>query len=281
MASSPTRSRIRRHRRWLLLGVLVAGLVTASNFGTLRLLPPSFHPRSPGHATATTSVLVGLSQAAQQSQTSEYPEQLATVSETLGDIGGSPLLQRKIASLAGIPASELAIDEPLWADLQRAQQWDTGPKRASQIVVENALYRIQLTDGEGSPIINVGTQAPTPQGAARLASAFTAAVSRFVISSQNAAHTPASDRYTVTQSAPITVQPGRSAQLINFAIFLFLAAFALWFVAVMAISRLFEDLRENANDVKDGGRQRRSVVVRMGSSRRKRPAIRQPRTNGL
>jgi hypothetical protein len=262
VASSRNPSRIRRCRWWLALGVLVAGLVTASNFGTLRLLPPSFRAKSPSYSTASMSILVGMPAESKQTLNPQSPRGLYERALTLGDLAGSPAILASTASFAGIRPSQLAVDEPLWSNLQRTQEWDTGPKRSTQILVEKDPYRITLTDDSQSPIIYVTTQAPTPSGAARVATALTKALSEFVTSSQTAENVPADGRYDVTQLTPVTVHPGTGSELVSFAAFIFLSVFAVWCGAVVALCRLLDEIRNYKLGVKARGSQSRSLRTR-------------------
>jgi len=297
------RSRVHRNRWWLVLGAVIAGVMAASDFGTVRLLPPSFNFHSPVHSTAQTSIVLGsntngrytagkghlspsqnaMYQASRSYQATVYQRSLYVRMQTLGDIAGSPALRRDIARRAGISASQLAVDEALWWELLRAQQWDTGSKRSNQIVVEGDPYRITLTEDQQSPILHVTTQAPDPTAAARLAQALDSALAHFVTSNQDASHTPAADRYRVSPLTPITVQPGGKGQLINMAALVFVSVFVVWFWIVMGVSRLLDDLRTASTAAKVRESQDRFIGRKrsLGSSRRSRRVIHGPRTTGL
>ena len=62
----------------------------------------------------------------------------------LADMVASPELAEYVARAAGLPASKIGILGPLWTDLWRSQQWASGPKRASQIIIENDPYHITI-----------------------------------------------------------------------------------------------------------------------------------------
>ena len=86
------------------------------------------------------------------------------------------------------------------------QQWATGPKRASQIVVENAPYHITVDGGTG-PVINVNTQAPTTEAAARLAFATGVGLNAYVQHLQTSTGVPKAARYAISQLAPVSTTP--------------------------------------------------------------------------
>jgi len=255
--------------------VLVAGFVTASDFGTFRFLPPSFQAHSPSYATANMSILVGMPAISPEPRSPHSTSGLYELALTLGDISGSPALLKSTASIAGIRPSQLAIDEPLWSNLQRTQEWDTGPKRGIQIMAEGDPYRITLTDDPQSPIIYATTQGPTVAGAERVTTAFTRALSRFVTSTQNAAHTPTADRYRVRELTPIATQPGKASELYSFEVFVFLSVLVVWWGVVFALCRIVDELRSQ-REVKAWGRQRR--FLNKASTRRPRRIAHRPST---
>ena len=224
--------RLRRHPRWLAVGILVAAAAAASRFAAIGLLPPSIKFKSLAHTTATTEIAVGANLSLSLSQAPAVPDQygrsLPTRALALGDMIASPQLKRYVAQTAGLPASEIAIDAPLWIQLQRDQQWATGQKRASQIVVERDPYHISLNTEFEAPVIEVSAQAPTTQAAARLAHAVPIGLSAYLSNLQTKARTPLASHYDVEQLAPVAVNPSSSSGPANVAIFTFLAVFLLW-----------------------------------------------------
>ena len=246
------RSKAMQSRWWLALGLVVAGAASLSQFGTLRLVPPSFHPRSPSYSTASTSILVSAGpQGRHASNSYSLGQALDAHTLTLGEIVGSPTLRARIAADAGVRTSQLAIDAALWTQLQRVQVWDTGPKRSVQILVEHDLYRLTLTDNAYQPIIYVSAQGPTAAKAARLAGALTTALGQFIEQAQDAAHISPADRYGVSQLAPIVVAGGKPSQEINLALLVFVSVFVVWWGIVLAASRLRDDLRGVATGAED------------------------------
>ena len=106
------------------------------------------------------------------------------------DVDITPIAQRAnllIAQLSGdqarglvatalrVPLEDVSIAAPSVDDSAR-----TGTGRAVQLVRERATYKAVLEAAEGSPVIDVQTQAPTPQEAARMASTVIEVGGRFV-----------------------------------------------------------------------------------------------------
>ena len=131
-------------------------------------------------------------------------------------------------------------------ELWRSQQWASGPKRASQIIIENDPYHITLNVetqvAPWPPVIDVETQAPTTETAARLASAVGAGLSTYLRHLQ-ATGVRERARYDVSQLVPVSVVPARTSQLANVGVFTFVAVFVLWCGVIVAVSSLSRDLR--------------------------------------
>lgn len=232
-------AQLRRHRRWLAVGVVVAAIAAVSPFTAIGFLPPSLKLKPFGHATASTSLGVGLESSLGSGFPDAYDSNLSPRSATLADMTASPQLLGYVARAAGIPASKIAVDAPLWTDLWRVQQWDTGAKRASQIVVENDPYRITLSnDPNGAPAIDVATQAPTAGAAGRLAQGVADGLNSYLSQIQAASRTPLGSRYHVSELAPVTVDPAKTGQLANVGLLMFLAVFVLWSGLVLAVASL-------------------------------------------
>jgi hypothetical protein len=254
---------LRRHRRWTLLGLIVAAVTVATRFAAIGILPPSIKMKPFAHADASTQVALGRPWwFGYGKRDPSLQRGLSTRTYALADMVDSPEITDYVARAAGLPASKIGILGPLWTDLWRSQQWATGPKRASQIVIEKDPYQITI-DQEAAlppspPVIDVHTQAPSTEAAARLASAVPAGLSAYVQHMQAAAGVPERGRYTVSQLAPVSVAPARISQLASLGVFTFLAVFVLWCGAEIAVSSLVRDLPAMAAASKVGDSSDRS-----------------------
>jgi hypothetical protein len=261
---------LRRHRRWTLLGLVVAVVAAATRFAAIGILPPSIKMKPFAHANASTQVVIG------GNWSSDYVKRnpalqsgLSTRAYALADMVDSPEITDYVARAAGLPASKIGILGPLWVELWRMQQWASGPQRGRQIIIEKDPYQItisQETDlpaggpgpGPGPPVIDVQTQAPTTEIAARLASAVPAGLSAYIQHAQATGRVPEQDRYDVSQLAPVSVVPARTSQLAIVAAFTFFAVFVLWCGAEIAVSSFVRDLRATATASKVGDDSHRS-----------------------
>jgi hypothetical protein len=259
---------LRRHPGWTGLGLLIAVVAAATRFFSIGILPPSITSRTFAHATARTQLVVA--------KKASFSHTLAPVNDTyasafpprsyaLADIVASPELTDYIARTVGVPASKIGILEPLWTELARAQQWANGPKRASEIIIEKDPYQISLgVQGNlppYSPVIDVDTQAPNTQMAAKLATAVTAGLRKYVLQLQTAGGIPPYQRYGVSQLASVSVTPANTSQLVTVAVFVFLAVFVLWCAVVLAFSSLARDLRSAATRPQGGNGAGRSSYM--------------------
>ena len=166
----------------------------------------------------------------------------------------SPEITGYVARAAGLPVSKIGILGPQWVELQRDQQFPSGPQRDREIVLEKDPYQITIDQettqpgegpgpGAGPPVIDVETQAPSEEIAARLASAVAPALHAYLQHTQATAGVPERERYDVSQIAPVSVSPARKSQLADVAAFTFFAVFVLWCGAQIAVFALIRDLR--------------------------------------
>jgi hypothetical protein len=253
---------LRRHRGWTLLGLVVAAVAAATRFAAIGVLPPSIKIKPFAHADASTQVELTTTWSSAASNREPY-DPLSTQTYALADMVDSPEITRYVARAAGLPASKIGVLGPLWTELWRSQQWASGPQRDRQITIEKDPYQITINQestlpgdgpgpGPGPPIIDVLTQAPTPETATRLAAAVAVGLSAYIQHAQATGGVPERDRYYVRQLVPVSVAPARASQLANVGLFTFLAVFVLWCGAEIAVSSLLRDLRAAAAASKVG-----------------------------
>jgi hypothetical protein len=248
---------LRRHRRWTLVGLIVAALATATRFASIGILPPSINVKPFAHATASTKLALGEPSFGYSRNWREPYSVLSTPTYALADMTYSPLITEYVARAARLPASKIGILGPQWIELQRTQQFPSGPQRDRQITIENDPYQITIDQettfqgegqgkGVGPPVIDVVTQAHSAEVAARLASAVYAALHAYVEQAQAMAGVPERYRYNVSQLVPVSVSPARKSQLATVGVFTFFAVLVLWWGAEVAVASLLRDLRTAA-----------------------------------
>lgn len=231
-------------RGWLITGIVVAILVAASRFVSIGILPPSVKLKQLAHATASTQLLVGPHDSLRSSTYRDpYVRLAVSRAQALANVMASPQVRGLIARAAGVPASQLAVDTPVWTNVERVQQWPSGEKRDSEIILENVPFRITV-DVEGyGPVIDIATQAPTPQQAVALAAGAGEGLNAYVAELESTTGTPPTHRYTISQLVPIGVSPALKSGLANVAAFTFAVVLFLWCGALLFLSGLAEDIR--------------------------------------
>lgn len=232
---------LRRYWRWTALGLLVATAAAVTRFVAIGVVPPSLKLKTFGHATGSTELVVDQSKAFTHSLPDVYARRLPLKTYALAQIAASPEVAKYVAEAANLPVSKIGILGPVWRELWRSQQWASGPTRASQIIIESDPYHVTLNvetqEAPWPPVIDVVTQAPTTETAARLASAAGAGLSTYLRHLQ-ATGVRERARYDVRQLVPVSVVPARTSQLANVGIFTLFAVFALWCGVIVAVSSL-------------------------------------------
>ena len=240
-------SPLRRHRLLTVLGLLVAALAAATRFVSIGVLPPSIKEKPFAHATGSTEFVVGESWSFSHTVPDGYSRSVVPRAFALADMTASAGLANYVARAAGLPVTKIAILGPIWTELQRTEAWANGPKRASQIIIENYPYHItldvQTLAPPWPPVINVATQAPNTEIAARLAAGVGIGLNAYLLHLQAATGVPKSDRYGVRQLAPVSVAPARTSQLASVGAFTFGAVFVFWCGLIVALSSVMRDLR--------------------------------------
>jgi hypothetical protein len=237
-----------------LLGLIAAAVVMATRFVAIGILPPSFKLKPFAHVTASTKLALGDPSFGYTRASREPYSALSTRTYALAEMVASPEIADYVARAAGLPVSQIGILGPQWVELQRDQQFPSGPQRDRQIIIEKDPYQITIEQettqpgdgpgpGSGPPVIDVGAQAHSSELAARLAAAVAPAIHAFLQHMQATAGVPERNRYDVRQIVPVSVSPPRKSQLADVAIFTFFGVFVLWCGAEIAVFSLIRDLR--------------------------------------
>ena len=228
----------------LVAGVIVATLAAASQFAAIGVSPPSLKFKHLTHATGSTQLFVGPDASLDSTAPAQrYDYQDIPLAQTLADLMASPELRGMIGRASGIPARKIAIDAPLWTDVERIDEWPSREKRDSQIIVENAPDRIEVDLQDGAPVITLQTQAPTTAQAQALAMGATKALNRFASKLENSDRTGLPNPYHVSQLTPVVVAAAGESTNINVAAFTFASVMFIWCGAMLFLSGIADDLR--------------------------------------
>jgi hypothetical protein len=243
---------IRSRRLWLAFGVPVSALVVLCTVASVSIFPPAVQGSSLGYAVATTQLYIGPPGGLVNTLTTDVPQQFIEQGIALADQMASPHLRDVIAANSGIAASRIAVDGPLDLNTSVFSQEPDGPKRSSQITVQNALYRVTVGEDTALPEISVTAQAPKPSQAVRLANASQAALSTYLTGIETASGTPPIDRLGVSSLGPVLVSD-ESSGLVNVAVLTFALSLALWSGLVVAITAIVRDVHRLRRGWSPGG----------------------------
>jgi hypothetical protein len=231
-------------RRILLAaGVPVSAFVALCALASVSVFPPAVHSRALKYAVAKTLLYVGPSDGFGNTNPKDIPQQFIDQSIVLAFQMASPELRHLIAVNSGLAASRIAVDGPVDLNESVFQQEPDGPKRAMQILVQNAPYRVTVDEDLVLPEIGVTAQAPTSGQAVRLASGVQAALSSYLTGLETTSQTPAVERLVVSALGPVFVTDGSSGDLVNIAVVTSVLAFVLWCGLVFSVTAVVRDIR--------------------------------------
>ena len=150
---------------------LVASLATA---GHLSLLPPGWGGfRDVQVATASTQVLLDRPVSAIGNTTTESGEfdALSSRAVLLGELMASAKVRNDIGRRAGVDPALITAQARVTANVQAVMTEPDLERRADQIVHAGASYKIDVQPRPNLPELDIYTQAPTAEGAVKLADA--------------------------------------------------------------------------------------------------------------
>src|SRR6201999_3688107 len=184
-----------RNRLWFAIGILIATATAIVSVYSVSLWPPTLTRRTNEFATASTQILVDTP----NSSFANLKEEVDPLNSRAGVFArflASPEAIGLIAREAGLPADAIEAQPPFEQGQPLFAIEPTAEKRSSQIIGEQAVYRLRFENNPNMPLIAVYAQAPTDTAAKRLADAAPAALQSYVTGIQEAQKTPAALRVT-------------------------------------------------------------------------------------
>ena len=157
----------------LAISALVATLAAGLNSGMLRLTPPGFGASDLRTATAQTSIMVDEPASGpsviRKAALLQHHTSLVKRAELYGRLLTSPPVRERVAARAGVPVDRLSGLARTTGNVPTALTEPGSERRASDIRASGASHRIETQGRPGTPVLDVYTQAPTPDEALRLA----------------------------------------------------------------------------------------------------------------
>ncbi|MDX6653692.1 MAG: hypothetical protein QOH18_393 [Solirubrobacterales bacterium] len=218
---------LRRQRRLVAIGAVLATIAAILSIYQVSLYPPGLTGRTNEFATASTEIVVDTPSSAFANLTQEISP-LATRATVFSRFLASPLAIELIAREAKLPANAIEGQGPYEQNLPLFQQEPTAEKRSSQIVGQRALYRLRFENNPTLPVIAVYAQAPTSEEAHRLADAVPAALGAYIENIQQEQKTPAKHRVVVRQLGHATGADVNAGVNVQIALLVFFVVMILW-----------------------------------------------------
>jgi capsular polysaccharide biosynthesis protein len=257
-----------RRKRLLAVGVVIAAIAATLSAFTVGIFPPSLTPRTNTFATASTQILVDTPNSA-FANLAEEVEPLNTRAAVFSRFLASPLAIELIAREAKLPADAIEGQGPYEQNIPLFEQEPTAQKRSSEIIGEQAVYRLRFENNPELPIVTVFAQAPTAEEAHRLADAAPEALSSYIDHIQDVQNTPAKRRVEVRQLGDATggvVNGGANVQIAALAFFVTFVLWCLLLIPAHTIARGWRDDDDDddrpSSNGRRGGAQRREIALR-------------------
>ncbi len=184
-----TLSVLRRRRRLLVLGAVIAAIAALLSVYQVNLVPPGLKSRTNVFATASTQILIDTPDSTFADVANDI-EPLNTRAGVFARFMTSPEALALIAREAKLPLNGIEAQGPYDLNVPEFQRVPTAERRSSQILGERALYRLRFENNPSLPIISVFAQAPTTSEALALASAAPAALRSYIRGIQARQDTP-------------------------------------------------------------------------------------------
>lgn len=246
--------RLWRHRGAVAAGVALA--ILAALMAIFRVepgVPPRLEER-PLETGAGTTQLVLDSRRAPILKAGMPLEGLTNRAAVLTSFVQSPPVVRRISKTLGIPLEDVGTRGAPPVGLSRGREIEAD-QRATELIAEEAPYRIYATSNRDAPVITLYTRAPDPQRAGELARAASTALAAYVEDAEARRGVPVMDRVQVRPlGSPQAEWVNRGARFM-LAVLAFVGAVAAWALIVTAatrVSRALEADRPRSVPVREG-----------------------------
>jgi hypothetical protein len=246
---------LRRRKRLLAIGVLLAAIAATLSVATVSFYPPGLTSRTNVFSAASTQMVVDTPGSA-FADLAEEVEPLNTRAMVFSRFLASPIAIHLIAREAGLPANAIEGQGPYEQNLPLFEQEPTAEKRSTQIIGEGAVYRLRFENNPNLPIITVYADAPTTEDAVKLADAVPAALSAYITRIQEGQHTPAARRVEIRKlgdATGSTVNAGANVQIAALVFFVVLLLWCLMLIPAHTIAQGWRDKSGRDDDDPRGG----------------------------
>lgn len=165
------------------------------------------------------------------------PAALINRAELLGRLMTSPPLVAQIAHRAGVPAQQLAAEARTTASVPNAFKEPDSEERASEIVISDLPYRLEVEARPTTPVVDVYTDAPSTAAAVRLAQAAVKCLAKRLTVLDGAAKIPAADRLVVHELGTAEGAPVNAGKAAAIGVMTFVVVFIIALVLLRYLTR--------------------------------------------
>lgn len=246
MELARTLKTLRRRRRLVVLGAVIAAIAALLSVYQVSLFPPGLKSRTNVFATASTQILIDTPDSTFADVANDI-EPLNTRAGVFARFMTSPEALALIAREAKLPLDGIEAQGPYDLNVPEFQRVPTAERRSSQILGERALYRLRFENNPELPIISVFAQAPTTEEALALASAAPAALRGYIEGIQAREDTPVDRRVEVRKLGHAVggvVNESANLQIATLVFIVVLIGWCLLLVPAQTIARGWRELGE-------------------------------------
>ena len=224
----------------LAIAALVALVAAAQVLYAVRIFPPGLEGRSLDVATASTHVLVDTphSTITDLRQNVYEIQPLSTRAVILGNVMASPQVRERIGRHLGVPARSIQATGPLTPEQPRPVAGSDSAPHVSDILQRPDQFRLSVKVNPAVPVLDVYTEAPTPDEATALADAAVAGLRDYVRAVAAERGTAPPDRVRLDQLGRAEGGVINDGVGTTFAVVVFVLVFILCAAAVLFIRRI-------------------------------------------
>jgi hypothetical protein len=225
-------------KRGVALSTLLAAVLALSSVYHLGLLPPRLQSRSLSIGTASTALIIDSprSQLTDVGAAADTPT-LALRATLLGNVMSSEPIRAEISHLMAATPNQVAGTTRNTENVPRVLIEPGSGSNASDILSSPDHYRLEIQADPSVPVLRVYTQAPSQQGAVKLANAAVTALRDYTSGLAAQQHVPPSDRLRLIQLGAATggiANPGADVEI---GLLVFVGVFGIACCALLFISR--------------------------------------------
>lgn len=155
----------------------------------------------------------------------------------------SPAALQAIGQQAGVDPRAIFAQGPVDPSEPRSVQEPTADARGGQLVGERSPYRLLFQSSSGLPIVTIYAQAPTTDGAVKLADGAARGLTTYIEALQEQQKIPPNRRVGIRQLGPAygsVVDPGTNTKVAALAWF---GILIMWCAALLILTRLVQSWR--------------------------------------